>query len=159
MITLHMWYQKLLPVHNLYLQVLFGLFWEGEGGGNCVPGIFLRVLYRTADVELKKNSLKLISYVRIRFWLVNISFNDIETSNDIDETGDLEATFTLDNMELGLAMPGRQCRYYPFREFKIRRRGCSPRGERWENGEPDFRIGPGEKIGMEIMLLGEDQPS
>ena len=38
-----------------------------------------------------------------------MGFNDIETSNDIDEIGDLEATFTLDNMELRLAMPGRQC--------------------------------------------------
>ena len=39
---------------------------RGEGGGNCVPGVFLRVLYRAADVELK-SSLKLIGYVLIRF--------------------------------------------------------------------------------------------
>ena len=38
-----------------------------------------------------------------------MGFNDIETSNDIDEIGDLEATSTLDNMELRLAMPGRRC--------------------------------------------------
>ena len=51
-----------------------GLVWEGEGlgpkrvegrvmervnpfmdkAGDCVPGVFLRVLYRAADVELKK---------------------------------------------------------------------------------------------------------
>ena len=99
-----------------------------DKAGDSMPGVSLGVLY-IADVELK-SSLKLIGYILIRFWLINIDFNDIETSNDIDETGDLEATFTLDNMELGLAMPGRQCRYCPFREFKIRRRGCSPRGER-----------------------------
>ena len=33
MITLHMWYQKLLPVLNLYLQVLLGLVCDGEGLG------------------------------------------------------------------------------------------------------------------------------
>ena len=106
----------------MYLQVLLGLVWEGEGlgpkrvegrvmekvnpsmdkAGNFVPGIFLRVPYRAVEL---KSSLKLIGYCVIWSWLVNI----IETSNDIDETGDLEATFTLDNMELRLAMPGRQC--------------------------------------------------
>ena len=33
-------------------------------------------------------------------WLINIDFNDIETPNDIDEADELEATFTLENMEL-----------------------------------------------------------
>ena len=75
-----------MPVLNLYLQVLLGLVWEGEGlgpkrvegrvmekvnpfmdkVGDFVPGVFLRVLYRAADVELK-SSLKLIGYVLIRF--------------------------------------------------------------------------------------------
>ena len=34
--------------------------------------------------------------------LVNIDFNDIETPNDIGEADDLEATFTLENMELDI---------------------------------------------------------
>ena len=53
--------------------------------------------------------------------LVNIDFNDIETPNDIDEADELEATFTLENMELGLAMLGRRCRCFPSGEYNIRR--------------------------------------
>ena len=45
--------------------------------------------------------------------LVNIDFNDIETPNDIGEADDLEATFILENMELGLAVPGQRCPCFP----------------------------------------------
>ena len=53
--------------------------------------------------------------------LVNIDFNDIETPNDINEADELEATFTLENMELGLAVPGRRCQCFPSGEYNIRR--------------------------------------
>ena len=37
-----------------------------DKAGDFVPGVFLRVLYRAADVELK-SSLKLIGHVLVRF--------------------------------------------------------------------------------------------
>ena len=55
----------------------------------------------------------LIGDIFTNFWLINIDFNDIETPNDIGEADDLEATFNLENMELGLAVPGRRCPCFP----------------------------------------------
>ena len=59
-----------------------------------------------------------IGLVPTKLWPINIDFNDIETSNDIDEADDPEATFTLDNMEPWLAMPGRQGRCFPSGNIK-----------------------------------------
>ena len=65
------------------------------------------------DIFSRNQPLSVDELCKVLEDLVNIDFNDIETPNDIGEADELEATFTLENMELMLAVPGRRCQCFP----------------------------------------------